>query len=123
MPCWNRHEAGIAWSEVVLLVVEWVMRYVHLPVGPAQLSTFVDDDRGVVTDTRSASLEDRGDDDNAELCRRLRQRVCRRSGNGLCEIEERGVLSLAEVSRQEELGQTDDMSPSSCRVVQTFCRS
>ena len=79
----------------------------HLPVAAKQLSVGVDDDRGVVVDAGGAAFEQRRDEDDLLFARGLGQRLGRRSGDRLGQIEVGVVFALAEVLAAKQLGQAD----------------
>ncbi len=101
--------AEVARSEVILFVVQGIVGDVHLAIEPEQGAVSVENDRGVVIDAGSALLKERGDEDNAKLFGQRCQTGCDRPGNGLGEIEQGGVLALAEILGLKKLGQADDL--------------
>ena len=113
----ERAEAEVAGREVELLVVERVVRDVHLAVDAQQLAVGVDDHRRVVIDAGRAPLEERPDDDDARLLRAAPASASvRRARDRLGQVEVRVVLALAEVLRAEQLGQADDVGAALARV-------
>src|SRR5262249_1689061 len=106
----RRHgdEAEVAGREVELLVVQRVVGDVHLAIAAGEPAVGIEDDGRVVVDARGAPLEDGADDDHARVARDAGERVGRRSGYGLGQVEECDVLALAEVLRAEELREADD---------------
>ena len=104
-------EPEVAGGEVVFLVIERVVGDVHLAVDAAERAVGVEDDGRVVVDARRPPLEDRADDDDAGLAGDLRERLGRRAGDGLGEVEVGGVLGLAEVLGAEQFGEADDLRP------------
>src|SRR6266540_2063006 len=59
--CWPRLKSEIAWCEIKFLVIQRVVRDMHLAVLPEQFSISVNDRRGVVINAGAAFLEKRGD--------------------------------------------------------------
>ena len=64
----------------------------HLAVAPGDFAVRVDDHGGVVIDACRAPLEDRRDDRNLVRGGDGRERLGRRSGNFLRQVEEADVL-------------------------------
>ena len=81
----------------------------HLPVLAQVPAVGVDDGGGVVIQPLGALLEERGDDDDAELGRERGERLGGRARDRLGQVEEPVVLHLAEVLAAEELLQADDL--------------
>ena len=104
----ERLEAEVARREVELLVVERVVRNVHLPVAPAEAPVGVEDRGGIVVDAGGAPLEHRGDDDGACLAGDSSECLGGRSRDRFGEVEAGWVLALTEVWQAEELGEADD---------------
>ena len=67
------------------------------------------DGGGVVIEPRGAALEERSDDDDFLFAGDCSEALGAGAGDGLGEIEERGVFALAEILGAEELGQADDV--------------
>ena len=109
-------EAEIPGREVELLVVEGIVRDVHLAVAAHELTLLVEDDGGVVVEAGRAALEERDDEGDAELGGLLRERLGRGPRDRLRPIEAPRVLALAEVVGPEELRQTHDLGPPPRRV-------
>ena len=80
-------EAEVARREVELLVVERVVRDVHLAVGAASRAVGVEHDGGVVVDAGRAPLEDRADDHDLELAGQLGERLGGGPGDRLGQVE------------------------------------
>ena len=55
--CWPRLKSKIAWREVKLLVIQRIVRDMHLPVFAEQFSIRVNDCGGVVIEAGAAFLE------------------------------------------------------------------
>ena len=81
----------------------------HLAVDARERAVGVDDGRGVVVQAGGAPLEERRDDHDVRPRAPWRERIGGGAGDGLGQIEQRGVLALAEVLRAEEFRQTDDL--------------
>ena len=109
-------EAEIPGREVELLVVERIVRDVHLAIAPGELAGFVEDDGGVVVEAGRAALEERDDERDPEICGLLRERLGRRARNRLRPVEAPRVFALAEIVGPEELGQADDFGALPRRV-------
>ncbi len=105
----ERLEAEIAGGEVKLLVIERVVGDVHLAIEPGEGAVFVQDGGGVVIKPGRAALKERGDDDDFFFAGDCAEAFGAGTGDGLGEIEERGVFALAEILRAKELGQADDV--------------
>ena len=104
-----RLEPEVARREIELLVVQRVVRDVHLAVDAQQGAVGVDDGGGVVVEAFGPLLEERRDDDDAVLLGELLERRGARPGDAFGETEVRVVLVLAEVLRPEELLRADDL--------------
>ena len=108
----SRIEAGktqVAGGEVILLVIARIVGDVHFAIDPQQRAIGVDDQGGVVIDARRAPLEDRPDDGHLEFPRQARETFGSGPGNRLGQIEQGGVLLLAEVLRAEQFLDADDL--------------
>ena len=81
----------------------------HLAIDAEQRPIGVDDRGGIVIDARRAPLEQRADDDDAQLAREAAERIGGRSRNGFGQIEQRGVFLAAEILRAEQFLQADDL--------------
>jgi hypothetical protein len=57
MRCWPRLKPKIAWSEIKLLVIQWVVRNMHLAVFAEHVSIRANDYGGVVINAGAAFLE------------------------------------------------------------------
>jgi hypothetical protein len=101
----------IAGGEVILLVEQRVIGDVHLPVHAEQRPVGVDDRGRVPVDAGGLALEERDDDDDAELSRELLHRAHGRSGDRLREVEPLALLRFAEVRGVEQLLEADDSRP------------
>src|SRR6185437_11784958 len=102
-------EAEIAWSEIKLLVVERIVRDMHLAISPGERSIVFDHGGGVVIDARRAPLKQGSDNRDMLLLRNARYLLRRRSGNWLSEIEECMVFALAKILGAKKLGQADNI--------------
>ena len=87
----------VAGREIELLVVERIVRNVHLAVKPEQRAIGVEHRRRVVIEPGGAALEDRRDDDHAQLASELAERLGCRAGNRLSQIEALGIFFAAEI--------------------------
>ncbi len=81
----------------------------HLAIEPGEGSVFVQNGGGVVIEAGGAAFKERGDDDDLLFAGDGAEALGAGTGDGLGEIEERGVFALAEVLGAEELGQADDL--------------
>src|SRR6266487_1529942 len=89
-----RAETQIAGREIKLLVVERIVRDVHLPVRAEQRTVRINDGGRVVIDAGRAPLEERGDDDHLVFAGELLKDVRARAGNRLGEFEILVVFGL-----------------------------
>jgi hypothetical protein len=110
-------EAEVPRSEVELLVVEGIVRDVHLPVDPDPGAVGVEGERRVVMDARGPPLEERGHQHDLPRCRELGERLGGGSGNRLSQIEARRILALAGIARAEELRETHQLGPRGRRLL------
>src|ERR1051325_4300809 len=104
-----RTETEVSGREIKFLVVQRVVRDVHLAVDSQELAARVDDRRGVVIKTRRAALEERRDDHDVMLLGQLLERLRGRPRNRLGEVEVFVVLDLAEILRAEKFLRADDL--------------
>ena len=102
-------EAEVAGGEVILFVIEGIVGDVHLAVEAADFAVAADDDRGVVIEAGGAPLKKGDDNSGFQLAGEGAEARRTGSGNGLGEIEQSGVLALAEILGAEELGKADDL--------------
>ena len=102
-------EAEVAGGEVELLVVERVVGDVHFAVEARDAAVGLEDGGGVVVEAWRTALEERGDDDDLFLAGDSAEALGGGAGDGLGEVEEGNVFTLAEVLSAEELGQADDV--------------
>ncbi len=115
-------EPEISRREIILLVVAGVVGNVHLAVDARQRAVGVDDRRGVVGDAGGAPLEERGDDDDPVAARRVGKGDRGRAGNRLGEIEQSGILALAEIRGAKQFGETDESGPAAGRFTDQIDR-
>src|SRR3954454_4462368 len=106
----------ISWREIKLLVIEGIVRNVHLAIEPAQRSVAVEDRCRVVIHAQRSLLEKRRDHDDAIVACRRGKFLSTWSGDWLGQIEQRVIFSLTEILRLEKLGEADDLRAFSCRV-------
>jgi hypothetical protein len=100
---------GVARREIELLVEERIVGDVHLAIHAEQGPVRVDDCRGVSIHAACLPLEDRNDQNDAELFRHLLQGRRGRSRNRLGDVEPLVSLRLREVRRVEQLLQANDL--------------
>ncbi len=81
----------------------------HLAVDAADFAIAADDDRGVVVEPRSAPLKQGNLDGDFQLAGQGAEACRARSRNRLGQVEQRGVLALAEILGQKQLWQADDL--------------
>ena len=97
-------EAEIARREIKLLVIERVVRDVHLAVDAEQRAIGIDDRGGVVIDAGGAALEERADDRRRSArARAFASASVDGPGNRLREIEQIRVFLAAEILRAEQV--------------------
>ena len=82
-------KAEVARREVELLVVQGIVRDVHLAVEPGDASVGLERDRRVVVEALGAPLEERRHDRDLARGRELAELLGRRAGNRLGEVEAR----------------------------------
>ena len=104
-------EPEIAGSEVVFLVIERVVRNVHLAIKTEHRAVGIEDDRRVVVDACRPALEDRADDDHVRLARDAASASVVGPGIGSARSNRDGVFHLAEIRRAKELGEAGDVRP------------
>src|SRR5207244_10304700 len=107
--CVKSPESQIARREVVLLVIEWIVRNVHLAIEATQRAIGIQDDRRIMVDAGRPALEQRRDQHGTGFARHLGQPFAAGTGDRLCQIEEAGVLTLTEIGGPEELLQANDL--------------
>ena len=88
-------ETRVARREVELLVVERIVRDVHLAIQPQQRPVGVDDDCRVVIQPCRTPFEQRANNDNTVGFRERLEGFCRRAGDGLGQLKEAMVFDLA----------------------------
>ena len=93
----------------------------HLAVHAGERAVGVDRHRGVVIEPRRAPLEQRCDHDHMLLARYRSQPLRARARDRLGQVEQRGVLALAEILRAEELRQADDLRAGARRLADAVC--
>jgi hypothetical protein len=82
---------------------------VHLPILAEQLAVRINDGSGVVIETGSAFLEERGNDDDLVFLGELLECRCAGARNRFRELEVLVVLALAKILRREEFLRADDL--------------
>jgi hypothetical protein len=102
-------EAEIARSEVKLLVIKRIVRNVHLAIEAFGAAVGVKNDCGVVVEAARATLKNRDYDCSFCFAGDSGQRFRRGAGNGLSQIEERSIFTLAEILCAEKLRQADHL--------------
>ena len=80
-------ETQVARGEVELLIIGRVIRNVHLAVFACYAAILLQNDCGVVVQTGSTTLEQRGNDDYAQLFRQVAKEIGGRAWDGLCQVE------------------------------------
>src|SRR6266446_5634991 len=109
-------ETEIAGSEIKLFVVERIVGNVHLAVDAPHHAIRIEDRGRVVIEAGRALFKERRDQHDLILPGSGGKLLRARAGDGLREIEERRVLTLAEILRLEKFGQADDVCTFSCRL-------
>src|SRR5262249_23853765 len=93
--------------EIVLLVIERIVRNMHLAVKPKKATVRVQDGCGVVIDADRSFFEDRGDDNGLTIPGNRGKGVRSRTGNGLRQVKKCGILALAEIRGAKQFLQAD----------------
>src|SRR5437773_538236 len=106
--CFPRLKTEVARREIKLLVIQRIVRDVHLAIFPEKFSVRVNNCGRVVINARPAFLEKRRDNRDAELARQFRQRRCRSSGNFFGQFEVFVVFGLAKILRAKKFRQTNN---------------
>jgi hypothetical protein len=109
LPVRGAATTGVAGCEIKLLVIERIIRDVHLAIDTRQRPIRVDHDGGVVVQAGRTPLEKRRDDDDVGRFRELLKRLGRWTGDGLGELKEAVILRLTEVLGAKELLRADDL--------------
>ena len=107
--CLYRMETEVARGEVEFFVIGWVVGDVHLAILAGDGAVLLQDYSRVVVETRGTALEERGDDDHAEVFRQLAVEVGRWTRDGFGEVEVLHVLYLTEVEGVVEFLQYDEL--------------
>ena len=102
-------EAQVAGREVIFLEVQRIVGDVHLAIDAQQRAVGVDDQRGVVIDTRRAPLEYRAYNHDLQFARQTRKALAGGAGNGLRQVEQVGPFLAAEILRAEEFLHADNL--------------
>ncbi len=105
----ERLKSQIARREIELFVIQRVVRDVHLAVDANQFSAAVDHGRSVVINAGRTTLEQRSNNRDVQFAGGFAKALSCWAGNRLRQIEQRNVLSLAEILRQKEFGQADNL--------------
>ena len=103
-------EAQVARGEIELLVVGWIVRDVHLAVFACYAAILLQNDCGVVVQAGSTTLEQRGNDDYAQLFRQVAKEIGGRAWDGLCQVEVIDTLHLTKVQGVVQFLQHDEFS-------------
>src|SRR4029077_17479531 len=115
--CIKGAKAEIAGSEVIFFVIKGIVGYVHFAVDATDGAIGVEDHGGVVIYAGGALLEKRSDKDDPKLFGQGRKRFGRGAGDGLSQIEQSWVFTLAEVLSLEKFWQTDDLGAARGRLT------
>src|SRR5262249_15863373 len=94
-------KSQVARSEVKLLVVERVIRNMHLAVFPEECSVGVKNRTGVVIDAGSAPFEQGNDQRNTGFFGDFGERVGCGAGYGLGQVKQRRIFGAAEILPSE----------------------
>ena len=100
----------VAGGEVELLVIERIIRDMHLAIHAQQRAVGIDDDGSVVIQPCRASFEQGADDHDTVGFRESLEGFGRRPGDGLGQLKEAMVFDLAKVLGAEQLLRADDLS-------------
>jgi hypothetical protein len=101
--CVDRRETEVARGEVELLVVPGIVRDVHLAVPARHAAVAVEHHGGVVVQPEGAALEQRAHQHDLQLARERGEPLARGPGDRLGQVEELGVLVLAEIDAGVQL--------------------
>ncbi len=101
----------VAWGEVKLFVVPWVVGDVHLAIDAECRAVVVEQHSRVVVQSRRAAFEKRRHEDDLVFLGRSSKRFARRAGDRLGEVEHAMVFGLAEVEAAKEFLQANDLRP------------
>ena len=113
--------AEVAGGKVEFLVVAGVVGNVHFAVFAEVGAVGVDDGRGVVVEAFGAFLEERADDDDAELFGQGHEVLAGGPfGDGFGEGEVLVALFVAEVERGEKFLQADDLGAAAGQFAHLF---
>ncbi len=113
----ERPKAQVAGSEIKLLVVQRIVRDVHLAVHAGGRAVGVQHHGRVVIQARGAAFEQRADHDHAVTLCGFAQRNAGGAGNRFRLVEAGVVLALARILSGEQLLQTDDVRPGRGRLA------
>src|SRR5258707_14865380 len=102
-------ETKVAWCKIIFLVIQRVVRNMHLPIETQQGAVGVEYYGCVVVQAGRPTLEKRSDNHRARFLGRPGKLFGRGAGNGLLQIEQTGVWALVEAGRPEELLQGSDL--------------
>src|ERR1700723_110653 len=108
----ERRKTEVTRGEVKLLVVQRVVRDVHLAISAQERSVGVNHRAGVVVQARGAALEQGSDDCDFGLARNGREHVGRGPGKRFGKIKKVGVFCAAEILAVKQLVHADDLCAS-----------
>ena len=94
----HRLESKITRSEVELFIEAWIIRNMHLAVLSGNRTILFNDNCGIVINSRSASLEEGKDQDNAKFPGQCAITLRRWSRNRFREVTDGGLFCLAEIN-------------------------
>jgi hypothetical protein len=102
-------KSKIARGEIEFLVVQRIVRNMHLAIFARQRSVRVDHHCRVVVNARRTPLKKRRDDDNLFFPGKIPKRVGARARDGFRELEIPMIFALAKVARAKQLLETNNL--------------
>ena len=112
----ERPVTQISGSEIVLFVIEGIVRDVHLAINAAERPVGVKDRGRIVIDPGRSLFEKRRHQNHMVAARRGRQFLCSGPGYRFSQVKQCCVFPLAEILRLKKLRQAHDMRAAPGRV-------
>ena len=119
----NGLETEVARGEVELLVVGRIVGDMHLTILAGNATIALKDDSGIMVQSCSTTLEERGDEDYIMLTCQRAVELCGRSGNRLGKVKATYVLNIAEIQRVVKLLEHHKFRTLSCYLGNVLCKS